>query len=279
MKQLCWNGSSDRTFHVRSAIDENGNVVARNYNSKPGGKGSLKDGDIGVSVRVDFKTDDLTSEQREAMQSVVAEMTKLFNERLGIDVDKDEGPFAPGTVVVLPTQHKDRMWSDYGCVTSRNEHGLFVQAVDSYVSPQRVGSYWRDLSKWRVIDRFIPFGNQLSDVPGYCGLMGLMAYMLTEGRVFVACRYNSVSMCMMIVSRCIGAGVRNSEEQLRLLKYLASCPCNRDLFGLLTLDLSRRDLKKVERWYSQESEYDDQLKRRFAQADGTVQPVAHDCAD
>lgn len=153
-QQSYWKGGGKDALLGKAVVSPTGHVVAKNYDPK-----AMHEGDLGLSVRIDRKFDEMTPEQRMAAAGVADELAALL--RQGVGAETDLG-FRPG-MVVRATSDGDEV------------HGL-IERITPFSVLLRVVS-----TLGALILKQLPLGVwALEERTGFTGVEGLLIRFCTE---------------------------------------------------------------------------------------------------
>jgi len=152
-----WSSSSVKARVCKAVVTPTGHVVAKNYAT-----GKLREGDIGLHVRVDLNgVEEVAPAQQVAARGVAKEMTQDFLARLGAE---QEFGFRPGMVIGYFQDLHENPQS--GVIKRITEHAALLQVLDD-----RGGVLFVQLP----LGKFI-----IQEIPGFEGVRGLVLYCVTE---------------------------------------------------------------------------------------------------
>lgn len=153
-QQSYWKGGGKDALLGKAVVSPTGHVVAKNYDPK-----QLREGDLGISVRVDRRFEEMTPEQRMAAAGVADELSTLLKQGVGAEADLG---FTPG-MVVRATSGEDEV---HGLIERIMPHSVLLRAID----PMR-----------KLVLTQLPLGVwALEERSGFLGLEGLAARFVLE---------------------------------------------------------------------------------------------------
>ncbi len=150
-QQSYWKGGGKDALLGKAVVSPTGHVVAKNYDPK-----QLHEGDLGLSVRIDRKFEEMTPEQRMAAGGIVDELAALLRTGVGA-ADEDLG-FKRGMVVRADNAGDAQQM--YGLIERITPHSVLLRVVSK---------------NYKVVLKQLPLGVwALEECHGRVGLEGLV---------------------------------------------------------------------------------------------------------
>ncbi|MFA5185322.1 MAG: hypothetical protein WC551_02455 [Patescibacteria group bacterium] len=168
-KGIMYDGSTPRGMHLRAVVTQTGDVVAKNYDSRKLIEESREGepGDVGITVRVDGRTDTLTPAQTASLEHVTGKMSEALLQRIGVETDFG---FKPGMVVEATRDREDD--GHVGYVEKQTDGGLYLRCFDQGMRLKRV---------------FVPMSvYQVEEVPDRFGLDGMFVHQALKGNCIIS---------------------------------------------------------------------------------------------